>query len=265
MTLGDTITFKKAFKALRDLTQAMITHLAVATEQPKQVTAVEALGVARWVNSDAALSEALDGCDTLANVYHRLHMLQVGRDFQVLADQVRQKSGEVLQQLGATKFDEGGVSKKFWQHICGGKGMFSEIIGNRPLLRTLAKVCLTVSTVSCPVERFFSAVKLATGERAGAWSPTTLLRQLRLQLEAASHVDYDVREAVQVYKTVRSKVNGRKYWRKEGKGRKGAPKRIRTYDGTVYTDPQELVSMLLEEIEEGGDGDGEVADGGESE
>lgn len=248
-TLSNAVPFSTGFLALREVVNAVTEFVQEGVEQPRVVRAVEALGVALWADDDERLAEAVDACETIANSYHRLHLMYVRPDFQALAKLVRERRSEVEGQLSTPKLDTSEVSKTFWQEVCGARGVFADIVGRRPLLRVLAKVCLTVTTASSPIERFFSTVKLNCND-GNRWHPVPLLRQLRLQLETPNHLEADVTQAVRLYKSVRSKVTMRRYWRKEGAGRKGGRKRIRTYDKEVVTDPQELVTILEEEVGE---------------
>ena len=246
--MGKSITLSKGFDAVREFTRALIKDMEEASAELPVVQAVDDLGVGWWVQRDDKLQLAVDACAVLQQQYPFMEMENVCRHFQSLASLTREQSNALLAQLNASKLEDTGVNKAYWQQVMAANGLFKNIVQERPVLHHLAMLCLTVTRSGCAVDRFGALFKKAVNEKASRWHPVPLLRNLILRKEVSNYVTLDTREALVLYKSLRSR-QASKTWRKAGSGsKKTGRSKIRVYDPDVVCDEQGLVFLLNEEL-----------------
>ena len=255
----DPVTYKAVLNAttkctdsmvtLRQVVNKMIGELKVNVKDDPIMEAVDRLGVRWWIHDEASCELAVEACATLGDQYGRYHCGEMGRCFQQLVELTQAQEKQVLAALRC-KWEDNGASKKFWQYVYCGTGVFAELVTARPNLLDLARMCLLLSRSSVTVDRVGSQLNQIITVQANRWHPVPLLRRLVLIREVPSYLILPVEDAVKFYRSLKLR-QPRKCLRSAGSGSKKGRRRVVVYDPNVLCDDDALVFLLREELEDG--------------
>ena len=148
-TMGKAISLTAGFTAVRAFTNALIREVEETVTELPMVKAVDDLGIFWWIDDDTKLELAVAGCFVLQEKYAFLEMVDLSRNFQHLAAMTRERSVEALGQLQMQKWDSKGANKAYWQAVMSATGMFAQVVAERPPLKDLAMLCLTITRSAC--------------------------------------------------------------------------------------------------------------------